>query len=137
MMADALYREFRLASPSVWAGMVKFIKSNARAMIDKGHPLRVIVTSEDRKRNTEQNARYWALLTDIADSAWVEGRQYSKEIWHEHFARMFLPLNEAILPTGEIIQIRETTTKLSVGAFSDYMMQVEAYAATNLGVEFQ
>ena len=132
-----LYREFRLTNPCVWPGFVAFIKANARAMLESGHPLRLIVTSDDRKRNAEQNARYWAMMKEISESAWVEGRQYSKGIWHEHFARMFLPLSEAILPTGEIIQIRETTAKLTVGAFSEYMDQVEAYAATNLGVEFK
>ena len=131
-----LYREFRLTGEGVWKTLCALIKANAKACIERGKPLRVIVTEEDRRRNTEQNARYWVLLKAISEQAWVNGKQFDKEVWHELFARQFLPLEEMVLPDGEIIQRRVTTTKLKVGEFSDYMQQVEAYAAMELGVRF-
>lgn len=132
----ALYREFRIVSPAVWVELVSFIKASGGFWKDAEKPLRIIVTRDDKRRNAEQNARYWKLLSMISEQAWVSGKQFDKEVWHEMFARLYLPLHEVVLPDGEIIQRRETTTKLSVGEFSEFMSRVEAHAATELGVEF-
>lgn len=133
-----LYREFPLRSPSVWLALVAFVKANAAACMDRGRPLRVIVTEDEKKRNTEQNKRLWGYLyKTIAEQAWVDGKQFSKEVWHEHFARMFGVCEEMILPDGEIITRRKSTTEMSVGEFADFMTQIEVYAAQELGVEWQ
>ena len=133
-----LYREFPLRSPSVWLALVAFVKANAAACMDRGRPLRVIVTEDEKKRNTEQNKRLWGYLyKTIAEQAWVGGKQFSKEVWHEHFARMFGVCEEMILPDGEIITRRKSTTEMSVGEFADFMTQIEVYAAQELGVEWQ
>ena len=134
-MSATVYREFRMTGKGAWSSFVGFIKSNAKAFLDRGSPLRVIVTSSERIRSTEANARYWAILGEISAQAWVNGQQFSKEVWHEFFARMYLPMEDVILPDGEIIQRRITTTKLKVGEFGDYMTKVEAYAASELGIE--
>ena len=133
-----LYREFPLRSPSVWLALVAFVKANAAACVDRGRPLRVIVTEDEKKRNTEQNRRLWGYLyKTIAEQAWVDGKQFSKEVWHEHFARMFGVCEEMILPDGEIITRRKSTTEMTVGEFADFMTQIEVYAAQELGVEWQ
>jgi len=134
----ALYREFPLRNPSVWLALVAFVKANAAACMDRGRPLRVIVTEDEKKRNTEQNRRLWGYLyKTIAEQAWVDGKQFSKEVWHEHFARMFGVCEEMILPDGEIITRRKSTTEMTVGEFADFMTQIEVYAAQELGVEWQ
>lgn len=134
----ALYREFPLRSPSVWLALVAFVKANAAACVDRGRPLRVIVTEDEKKRNTEQNKRLWGYLyKTITEQAWVDGKQFSKEVWHEHFARMFGVCEEMILPDGEIITRRKSTTEMTVGEFADFMTQIEVYAAQELGVEWQ
>jgi len=133
----ALYREFPLRNPSVWLALVAFVKANAAACMDRGRPLRVIVTEDEKKRNTEQNRRLWGYLyKTIAEQAWVDGKQFSKEVWHEHFARMFGVCEEMILPDGEIITRRKSTTEMTVGEFADFMTQIEVYAAQELGVEW-
>jgi len=134
----ALYREFPLRNPSVWLALVAFVKANAAACMDRGRPLRVIVTEDEKKRNTEQNRRLWGYLyKTIAEQAWADGKQFSKEVWHEHFARMFGVCEEMILPDGEIITRRKSTTEMTVGEFADFMTQIEVYAAQELGVEWQ
>lgn len=45
-------------------------------------------------------------------------------------------LKEVVMPSGEIITRRKSTTEMSVAEFSEFMQQVEAYAATELGVRF-
>ncbi|WP_257828059.1 recombination protein NinB [Burkholderia glumae] len=136
-MSAALYREF-IIRPGVWSNVVAFVKANAKAFNDRGEPLRVIVTAEEKQRNAAQNRLYWgAILRAIAEQAWVDGRQFDKDSWHEYFARMFGVSDELTLPDGEIILRRKSTSQMSVGEFSTYLNQIQAYAANKLGVEFE
>lgn len=136
-MSAAMYREFTIRNNDVWNALKELVKANAPAFASKGEPLRIIVTSEEKKRNAEQNKFYWGvILRDIAENAWVNGRQFDKDVWHEHFARQFGVSEDIELPNGETVTRRKSTTQMSVGEFSTYMTQVQAYAAQNLGVEF-
>lgn len=135
---SALYREFVLRSPSVWVSLVAFIKANAAACMERGEPIRLIVTTDEKKRNAEQNRFLWGVVyRDIAEQAWVDGRQYDKDTWHEYFARMFGVCEEITLPDGEIVTRRKSTTQMTVGEFSDFLTKIQAYAADNLGVQFE
>lgn len=137
-MSAILYREFTLRNGGVWAAVVAFVKANAPSFAGRGEPLRLIVTAEERQRNTQQNRFYWgAVLKSVSDQAWVEGRQFDKDAWHEYFARKFGVCDELVLPDGEIITRRKSTTQMSVGEFSAYLEQIQAYAAAELGVEFE
>lgn len=134
---SAIYREFVLHGPNVWHALAAFVKANAKAALDASKPLRIVVTSSERKRNTEQNARLWkAVYEPIAAQAWVNGRQYDKDTWHEYMAGMFLPKDEMEMPDGTKRLRRKSTSELTVSEFSEYMQAVEAYAATELGVMF-
>ncbi len=132
-----LYRELTIDSPERWQSLAAFVKANARGFIDAGTPLRIILTTSEAKRSNEANGYYWkAVLTQIADQAWCNGRQYSRDVWHEHFAQKHMPKIEIELPTGEIISRRKSTTECGAGEFSDYVRKVEAEAAQELGVRF-
>ncbi len=132
-----IYREFALRQPSVWSALTAFVKANYEAVIHKGHMLRIIVTEEERKRSTEQNRRYFGyVLKTIADQAWVDGRQFNADVWHEYFARKFGICEDVTLPDGEVIVRRKSTTDMSVGDFADYMTRVEVDAAQSFGVEW-
>lgn len=132
-----LYREFVLRSPAAWQALAQLVAANAKAFIDRGRPLRVIVTEDEKKRTSEANRFYWgAVLTTIAEQAWVDGRQFSKDVWHEHFARLYLPHTEIVTPYGEIVSRRKSTTELTVSEFSEYLQRVQSDAASSLGVMF-
>lgn len=133
----ALYREFVIKNPATWESFMAFAKQNVKALAEGGRPLRLIATSADAKRNNEQNKRYWGfVLKTIADQAWVEGKQYSQDVWHEYLARKFGVCEEITLPDGEIITRRKSTTQMTVSEFAEYMTQCENYAASQLGVQF-
>lgn len=93
-----------------------------------------MLTVSLRKRTKAQNRRYWGngVLKQIADQATVNGRLYSAETWHEQFKRQFIGVIE--LPSGEVIG--KSSADLTTAEFCEFCDQVEAYAATHLGVTF-
>lgn len=136
-MTAALYREFTLRDGGIWTHVVAFVRANAQAFAERGEPLRVIVTAEEAPRHAQQNRFYFgAVLKAISEQAWIDGRQFSKDAWHEYFAHRFGISEELELPSGEIILRRKSTTQMTVGEFSEYLNQIQAYAAAELGVEF-
>jgi len=132
-----LYREFTLKSPGIWPTVLAFIKANAAAFAEKGQPLRIVVTAEERRRTSEANRYYWGVvLRDIADQAWVQGRQFDKDTWHAYFADVHGVKVEITLPDGRIHMTRKSTSEMSVGEFSEYLARVQADAANEFGVTF-
>jgi hypothetical protein len=115
----------------LWA----FLKANWRAMADQGKPLAVSITEAKSKRTIDQNKRHWAIVTEVAEQAWIDGKQFSKEAWHEHLADMFAPKQEITLPTGEIKLKRLSTSEMNVAEFSAFMTKIEVFAAQELGLE--
>ena len=95
---------------------------------------RWVLTIQKRKRTAKQNKRYWGggVLAQIAAQATVGGRLYSADTWHRQFKRMFIGLIE--LPNGDLEGM--SSADLSTSEFSAFCDQVEAYAATELGVTF-
>lgn len=95
---------------------------------------RWVLTVGRRKRTAKQNKRYWGkgVLAQVAEQAVVHGRQFSAETWHEQFKRKFIGVVE--LPDGSVIG--KSSTGLDTAEFSAFCDQVEAYAATELGVTF-
>lgn len=96
---------------------------------------RWVLTVTRRKRTQKQNRRYWGngVLAQIAAQATTaDGRMHSTENWHEVFKQMFIGVEE--LPNGRVIG--KSSTGLSTVEFSEFCTQVEAYAASQLGVTF-
>lgn len=118
-------------------------------MLAKNVPvgIEVLFRAEVKPRTLDQNALMWSCqLRDIALQAWVNGRQFSAEVWHEYFKREYLPEEpeEGITkerytkwdytPDGERVLIG-STTELTKRGFSIYLQKIEAHGA-NLGVQF-
>lgn len=123
------------------------INALQNAPIDSQHPLEVIIRKEQTSRSLSANALMWAgPLNDIAQQAWIHGRQYSALVWHEYFKEQFLPelydpetTKEGYkkyeeTPEGKRILVG-STSKLTKHGFSMYMENIYAYGA-NLGVKF-
>lgn len=120
--------------------------------LDADKPLEIVAREEQKPRTLDANARMWAgPLRDVATQAWVERRQFSADVWHEHFKEQFLPedddpnLAELVkdpetwrkwdyTPKGRRICVG-STTRLTRRGFYLYMQQIEAFGA-NLGVLF-
>lgn len=104
-----------------------------RDMLAAG-PVAVSIEQHRRTRSSEQNARYWALLTEISQQApaAMGGEWHSPEVWHEYCAKRFLGMEAGPFGHG----VRRRTSKLKVQEFADYMTAIEAWAAEELGVRF-
>ena len=95
---------------------------------------RLVLTIKLGKRTSQQNRRYWGkgVLAQIAAQATVNGRLFAAETWHEQFKRMFIGVIE--LPNGQVQG--KSSTDLTTAEFCEFCTQVEAYAASELGVTF-
>jgi hypothetical protein len=115
--------------------------------IDEVKPIEVVFREEEKTRKPDQNSAMWAgPLADIAEQAYVNGRTYTAEVWHQHFKAEFLPeeFDPELTkdgyqkwdwtPAGERVLIG-STTQLTVKGFAQYLEQVIAFGAS-LGVAF-
>jgi hypothetical protein len=116
--------------------------------IDPVTPLEVVIRERVKVRKPDQNALMWAgPLRDIAEQAWLDGKQFTAETWAYFFKREFLPEDDqaeglvkdgyrkwAHTPDGERILVG-STAQLTVRGFSQYLEQIHAFGA-NLGVRF-
>jgi hypothetical protein len=148
-MDAALSKTFVLNGDTPATSLWLFLKNNWRAMLDAGKPLQVVISEHKEKRSNEQNQRMWAGVTrQIAEQVWVNGRQYSAAVWHEHLKEKFLPDEVGPtkrtrkgyrkweeMPDGSLKMIG-STTKLTTFGMAEFQTEVEAYAATELGVRF-
>ena len=120
---------FILRDATVAEAAKAFISLNWASMA-KDAPMVLEISAEGQKRSNSANRRYWALLGQIAEQAWVEGRQYGAEAWDRYFAGRLLGFIE--LPDqGET---QWSPAKLNSNAFSAYVDRVEAIAQAELGV---
>lgn len=97
-----------------------------------------------KARGLDANGYYWLRLGEIAEQAWLGGRQYSKEVWHHYCGQNIMPEQVVIkdgeirskwveVPSGDPIVI--STTQLERRFFAEYTTAVEAFGAS-LGVQF-
>ena len=127
------------------------VKMNMLAMINNlplDGSIEVTIKAYKKPRTGSQNALQWAeAIATIAEQAYILGKAYSPNVWHEFLKAKFLPEKytegETLegyqkyieLPDGQIKMVG-STTKLTTKGFSNYMEQVYAYATQELGVQF-
>jgi hypothetical protein len=116
----------RLTNKADWKRLVDYVK-HLPWKRDDGAGIAYLVTVEEMKpkRTIEQNARYFAMITDISRIApsYMGGEWHSPESWHEYCKRRFLGMEAG--PFGE--GVVRSTAKLKVGEFADFMTEVEAW----------
>lgn len=104
----------------------------------------VVIQPKTKARGVDHNAYYWKRLTEISEQAHVDGRQYSKEVFHEH-CRQTVMSDTVTLKNGEVVsKWLETpsgsatvisTSLLSKKCFAEYVEAVTAFGV-DLGVMF-
>lgn len=129
-------------------------RDSARRVLDNlplGSVMEVVFREHKQKRTKDHNAAMWAgMIDDVAEQAWIGGRKFSKEVWHQHFKREFLPegnepyYDRMVMKNyrkwedmpGGARELIGSTTRLTGFGMSWYMERCSAYAAQELGVRF-
>lgn len=138
-------RPFRLVSEEVRERIISAVR---HLPIDTLRPIEVVFQEEQTKRKLDQNAMMFAgPLRDIAEQAYLDGRQFSVEVWHEYFKRQLLPESYdpelcmehyakwSVDPAGDRVLVG-STTQLTVRGMAQYIEAIQAFGAS-LGVEFR
>ena len=121
---------FVLREPRHRQALNDFLDQAWEEQAQLGKPLAVHVAPEEVVRTTKQNCYYWAILHELAENGWVEGRKFSAEVWHDYFKRRFIGVED--LPNGGTMA--KESKRLSTKAFNDYVTKVEVCAAEELGI---
>lgn len=137
-----------LANPAVQSNAVLVIRN-----LPVDGSVEIAIRPRRKARSASQNALMWgARLRDISEQAWVQGKQFSEDAWHEYLKAEHLPegdepnIAELVkdptkyhkwewLPDGSR-RLAGSTTHLTTKGMTLYMTQVEAYCAGELGVLF-
>ena len=125
-------KQFLIHNPHIINHVHNFLNQNYQGVLNTGEVLEVNICLHKSKRNLEQNKRLHAMLQEIANKAWVEGKQFSMETWKEYYKRMFLGVIE--LPNGNLMA--NPTHKLNTKECAEFMQKVEAHAVSEFGVVF-
>lgn len=126
-------KQFLIHSPNIITNVSQFLTQNWQAFKARDEVLEVTIQIHKDKRNLEQNKRLHAMLQEIADQVWADGKQFSMEIWKEYYKRMFLGVIE--LPNGNLMA--NPTRKLNTKECAEFMQKVEAHAVSEFGVVFE
>lgn len=111
------------------------VRAEDGAPVMVGVQYRVRIEELKSKRSLAQNARMWALMTALSKQAppHMDGVWYSPEVWYRHFEARFLGVEPG--PFGA--PVPKHASKLGVGAFCDWMTEVEAWVHEEFpGFEF-
>lgn len=108
--------------------LLKVLSNLSQFLIRPEDDYELVLREHRKARSTEQNRRYWALLNEIAAQP-VQGQKFIADAWHEYFKGRFIGKEEINLPNGQTFNRPISTKTLDVIQFSDYMTQIEAWAA--------
>lgn len=111
-------------------------RERAKRWIDQA-PMNARCEIKESKRSLPQNARFWAMLTDIARQKTWHGVRLAPDDWRLIFLDA-LKQEMRIVPnlngTG-FVNLGRSSSDLSKAEFGDLFLVMEAWAAEN-GVEF-
>ena len=99
----------------------------AKRCIDEA-PADAVVTVKDASRSTDQNAKMWAMLGDVANAK-IEGREWTPEGWKAAFMHLLghkMRFLEGLDNTGPF-PLGYSTSKLSVKQMADLITTIYEY----------
>lgn len=130
MMQSVTYRlqiqNMRPLMTTIW--------NNLQGWLKESPDLEISIRPHKSKRSVEQNRRLWKIYGELADKAWVNGRRYSAETWHEYCKGMFLGYELKAMPDGTEAKTPISTTTLNTAEMTDYQNRLQVWAAGNFGL---
>ena len=140
-MTKFVTRSFRLVGEAQRHGAIALLNN---LPVNADEPLEVVFREPPKARGLDANGYYWMRLGEIADQAWLSGRQYDKDCWHRYSGIHLMP-EEITTKNGDVfskwVEMPDgamkviSTTQLERKCFANYTEIVEAFGA-GLGVMF-
>jgi hypothetical protein len=104
-----------------------------KSMLLAGHRMQVEVRRETR--SLEQNARLWAMLTDISDQVIWHGRKLTPTEWKHVFTAALTKQDVVPGIDGGFVVLGKATSKMTRAEMTDLQTLMEAFGAEH-GVRF-
>lgn len=112
------------------------IYNNLGVWLESNAELEVCIRPYNSKRSIEQNRRLWKIYGELADKAWVNGRRYSAETWHEYCKGYFLGFELKAMPDGSELKTPISTTRLNVAEMTEYQNNIQSWAANEFKISW-
>lgn len=122
-------------TPQNARGVMRSIWDNLNGWFENGN-LDITIRPYKAKRSHEQNKRLWAIYGELADKAWVNGRRYSAETWHEYCKGYFLGFELKTMPDGSELKTPISTTRLNVAEMTEYQNNIQSWAANEFKISW-
>ena len=107
--------------------------SQVKAHLMAGQSMTVEV--KEKTRSTEQNARMWALLTDVSRQVDWYGQKLTPEEWKDVFSASLKKQKAVPGLDGGFVILGQRTSKMSIREMGELMELIEAFGAQK-GVRF-
>jgi hypothetical protein len=135
-------RKYVLRTPVQLSATINYIQN---LPLNEEKPLEVVIQQHTKQRSLDQNSLYWKRVTEIAEQAWIEGRQYSKEAWHQYFVSEIMPTKITDKKGKERLKFENvpmctkvayvSTSNLSKESFGEFIEAITAFGS-GIGVIF-
>lgn len=104
-----------------------------KAHLMAGQPL--VIEVKEKTRSTEQNARMWALLTDVARQVDWYGQKLTPDEWKDVFSASLKKQKAVPGLDGGFVILGQRTSKMSIREMGELMELIEVFGAQK-GVRF-
>lgn len=95
----------------------------------------LVIEVKEKTRSTEQNARMWALLTDVSRQVDWYGQKLTPEEWKDVFSASLRKQKAVPGLDGGFVILGQRTSKMSIREMGELMELIEAFGADK-GVRF-
>ena len=96
---------------------------------------RLVLSIKPETRSLQQNARLWAMLTDISEQVDWYGRKLSPENWKHVFTAALKKQDVVPGLDGGFVVLGQSTSKMTVAEMADLQTLMEVFGAEK-GVRF-
>lgn len=104
------------------------IRAKAKRWID-GLPDWSRIEFKKPRRTTDQNARMWAMLTDVAEQVEWRGMKYSPDDWKDFFMHALKKARWMPAEEGGMVPIGMRTSDLTIDEFRDLIECISEFGA--------
>jgi ABC-type cobalamin transport system ATPase subunit len=96
---------------------------------------RLVMTVKQQTRSLEQNARLWAMLTDVSRQVDWYGRKLTPEDWKHVFSASLYQQDAVPGINGGFVVLGRSTSKMTIAEMCELQTLIEAFGAEK-GVRF-